>query len=183
MRGREDGGRRKAAREGLGRRGVAVLGLLLALVVAPVGAQETGLVDVPPLTPEQTETAHEAMSRLRSPVTPFHTVDMCPSTGALRDSIRVAAAQGFSTSEIVEDVVARHGEHIRLLPKSRGAGLWAWIATPLVVLLGAGLIFARLRSDKEKAPQSTPGSQLSDGERERVAAALRDWEREGEVGE
>lgn len=160
--------------------------LLLALAAAPLGAQvsqETDLVEVPPLTPEQARTAHEAMSRLRSPVTPFHTVDMCPSVPALRDSIRVAAAAGFSTEQIVDDVVARHGEEIRLLPKSRGAGLWAWIATPLVILLGAGLIVARLRSDQRNAPPPSPESSLSAGERDRVAAALRDWEREGEVGE
>lgn len=153
-----------------------LLGMLLFAVVAPAGAQESG-----ELSPEQTRIANEAMTQLRSPVTPSHTVDMCPSVGPLRDSIRVAAASGWTTDQIVEDVIARHGEHIRMLPKSRGAGLWAWIATPLVLLIGAGLIFARLRSDQQKTPPPNPASSLSDGDRARVAAAMREWEQTGEV--
>jgi cytochrome c-type biogenesis protein CcmH len=154
---------------------LASAALLLALA-APLAAQETP----PGLTPEQTRTANEAMAQLRSPVTPFHTVDMCPSVPALRDSIRVAAAAGFTTEQIVEDVIARHGEQIRILPERRGAGLWAWIATPLVLLIGGGLIFARLRSDQRNAPPAAV-SAISESERQRVAAAMQQWERDGEV--
>lgn len=154
-----------------------VLLVVALLVAAPSAAQ----IVVPEMTPEQTRTAHEAMLLLRSPVTPFHTVDMCPSVPALRDSIRVAAVQGMSTDEIVEDVIARYGERIRLLPKRRGVGLLAWIATPLVMLLGAGLIAERLRRGRQSAPPPVDGSPLSDEERERVASALSQWEDSGEV--
>lgn len=155
----------------------SALVLLSVAVASPTGAQEPSS-----LSPEQARTALEAMTELRSPVTPSHTVDMCPSVDALRDSIRVAAAAGWSKEQIVEDVIARHGEQIRILPKSRGAGLWAWIATPLVLLLGAGLIFARVRGDRQRIPPPSSGSSLSDDEREQVADAMREWERTGEVG-
>lgn len=155
---------------------LAAAALLLALA-APLPAQE----GAPRLTPEQTRTANEAMSQLRSPVTPFHTVDMCPSVPALRDSIRVAAAAGFTTDQIVEDVIARHGEQIRILPERRGAGLWAWIATPLVLLIGGGLIVARLRNDQQKASPPAAVASISESERARVAAAMRQWEQGGEV--
>lgn len=154
----------------------ALLALLALLAPAPAAAQPA----MPGMSPEQTRTANEAMSRLRSPVTPSHTVDMCPSTGALRDSIRVAAMSGMSTEQIVEDVIARHGEQIRLLPKRSGAGLLAWIATPLVLLVGVGLIAARLRRDRERGPAPVE-SRISEADRARVAAALREMETTGEL--
>ena len=125
---------------------VAVLLLLLA------GTPLSGQIEVPPLTPQQEETAVAAMERLRSPVTPFHTVDMCPSVQPLRDTIRVAAAQGMSTDQIVEDVVGRYGEEVRLLPKRSGVGLLAWIATPILLLVGAGLVAARLKRGQHPLP-------------------------------
>lgn len=171
-------GSRWRPRGRVGRRGLGALAFALLLLAAPLSGQHAE-----GLTEEQTRTANAAMTQLRSPVTPFHTVDMCPSTPELRDSIRVMAAAGWTTDEIVEDVIARHGEHLRVLPKRRGAGLLAWVATPLVLLLGAGLIIARLRSDRQQAPPPVSSASLSDAERERVAAALRAWEEAGELDE
>lgn len=125
------------------------------------------------LTPEQLRTANEAMFRLRSPVTAAHTVDMCPSVEALRDTIRVAAMTGMTTEAIVEDVVSRHGEHLRMLPKRRGAGLFAWVATPLVLLVGVGLILARVR--RGAAPEVPAGGDvpLSEEDRARLEEEIR----------
>jgi cytochrome c-type biogenesis protein CcmH/NrfF len=150
----------------------------LVLLATPLAGQ----VAVPPLTPQQEETAVAAMERLRSPVTPFHTVDMCPSVQPLRDSIRVAAAEGMSTDQIVEDVVARYGEEIRLLPKRSGVGLLAWIATPILLLVGAGLVAARLRRGQAVAAEEAEvEEEITDEERARLTAALHDWKRSGEV--
>lgn len=159
---------------------VVALVLLATATLTPARAQ----LQVPELTPEQERTAVAAMEQLRSPVTPFHTVDMCPSVPALRDSIRLAAAQGMTTEEIVEDVVARYGEEVRLLPKRSGVGLIAWIATPLLLLAGAVLVVVRLRRGQEAlaaAGEAQPEDDLTEEERERLAAALSDWERSGEV--
>jgi cytochrome c-type biogenesis protein CcmH/NrfF len=157
--------------------------LAAAIVLALAALPAAGQIAVPELTAEQQRTADEAMARLRSPVTPFHTVDMCPSVPALRDSIRVAAAEGMSRDQIVEDVIARYGEEIRLLPKRTGPGLLAWIATPLLLLLGAGLIAARLRRGQATADanDAAPAEDLSPEERDRLAAAMSDWEETGEV--
>lgn len=159
---------------------IRLLLLLLCLVAAvPAAAQ----IAVPELTPEEERTAVAAMERLRSPVTPFHTVDMCPSVPALRDSIRVAAAEGMSTEQIVEDVVARYGEEVRLMPKRSGVGLLAWIATPLLLLVGAGLVALRLRRGQTAlaAEPRVEEEELSEEDRSRLAAAMSDWERKGEV--
>jgi cytochrome c-type biogenesis protein CcmH len=157
--------------------------LLIVLLALVVAAPATAQIAVPELTPEQERTAVAAMERLRSPVTPFHTVDMCPSVPALRDTIRVAAAQGMSTEQIVEDVVDRYGEEVRLLPKRSGVGLLAWIATPLLLLAGAGLVVLRLRRGQATLaaePRVEP-EELSEEDRTRLAAAMSDWERKGEV--
>lgn len=156
---------------------IRMLFALLLLAARPAAAQ----LVVPELTPEQTRIANEAMSQLRSPVTPFHTVDMCPSVPALRDTIRVAAAMGQSREEIVEGVIGRYGENVRLLPKRSGAGLLAWIGTPLVMLLGAVLIYAHLRRARGQTPAPPEGEALSEAERARVASALARWEDDGEV--
>lgn len=125
------------------------------------------------LTPEQLRTANEAMSRLRSPVTAAHTVDMCPSVEALRDTIRVAAMTGMTTEAIVEDVVSRHGEHLRMLPKRRGAGLFAWVATPLVLLVGIGLILARVRRGGAAEVPVDGEAPLSEEDRARLDEEIR----------
>jgi cytochrome c-type biogenesis protein CcmH/NrfF len=161
--------------------------LAVALLAAALLSRGARAQDAPPaLTTEQEQTAHAAMSRLRSPYTASHTVDMCPSAGALRDSIRVAAATGQSTDQIVEDVIARHGERLRLLPKRTGPGLWAWLAPPLLLVVGATLIAYRLRrsqAEAEGAPAPAAGSTLTEEERGQLAAALRDWDRSGPADE
>jgi cytochrome c-type biogenesis protein CcmH len=153
----------------------SLLGMTMALA-APAAAQ----ISVPPLSDEQTAEANSAMTQLRSPYTPSHTVDMCPSSPALRDTIRVAAASGMSSDEIVEGVIARHGEQLRIVPKRSGAGLFAWIATPLLLLIGGGLIVARLRRDQaESAEHPAPPDALNDDERSRLTAALGRFDSDG----
>jgi cytochrome c-type biogenesis protein CcmH len=166
------------------RRGFSTIFAVLAAALAlagPLRAQspESGLV-VPPLTPAQEAEAHDAMTRLRSPVTPFHTVDMCPSVGALRDTIRVAAANGETADQIVDGVIARYGERVRIVPKKSGVGLMAWLGPIAVILVGGGLIARWLRRERAEAvvfPVST--DPVSDEERRRLEEALRELETVG----
>ena len=150
-------------------KGIRLLALLALAVAADAAAQTV-------LPPEQEKIAVEAMTRLKSPVTPFHTVDMCPSVPELRDSIRVMAASGMSSEAIVDDVVSRHGERLRILPKRSGVGLWAWVATPLLLLVGATLIAVRVRRGQREAPLPAVAAPLSEDDRSELAAALRDYD-------
>ncbi|HEX6041299.1 cytochrome c-type biogenesis protein CcmH, partial [Longimicrobium sp.] len=103
---------------------VAVLLLALAAMAMPVAAQ---------VTPEQAQkTADEAIGRLRSPFCPGLMLEVCPSPNAeaLRDSIRGMAAEGLGVEQIVEGVLARHGEEWRAVPKRSGVGLLAWLVLP-----------------------------------------------------
>ncbi|HET7233673.1 MAG TPA: cytochrome c-type biogenesis protein CcmH [Longimicrobium sp.] len=144
---------------------------------APVCAQGSG--------DRAHDVARAAEEQLRSPVTPSHTLDMCPSpeAQALRDSVLTMAAGGMTSGQIVEAVIARRGEQLRIVPEQRGVGLWAWILPPAVLVIGAGVVAYRLNALRRQragmAPEAERG--ISEVERAQVEAALRQFER-GEVG-
>ena len=153
---------------------VAFLAAAGLLAAAPLGAQAR--------TPETEAVATQAIGEIRSPYCPGLMLEVCPSPQAdfLRDSIRTLAAEGQSARQIVERVVAAHGEEYRALPKRSGPGMWAWVMPPLVLLAGLALVawrIARLRRIRAGIvePAAAP---LSDEERARVDAALRGFDRE-----
>jgi cytochrome c-type biogenesis protein CcmH len=158
--------------------------VLAALLVTSALAAQTPL-QVPP---EVERTAREAMVQLRSPVTPSHTLDMCPAAEAiaLRDTLRMAALAGATRDQMVDDVVARYGDHMRILPQRSGVGLFAWLLTPLALVGGAVFVVLRLRAMREHGPAAVaeaPASSLSDEDRAALAEALRELEEaEEEVG-
>lgn len=122
-------------------------------------------------------TAREAMMLLRSPVTPSHTLDMCPSAEALRDSMYVAAATGMTRDQLVEDFVARYGEEVRLLPRRSDFGLAAWIAPPALLLLGLAFVAGRMRRMRRTFSGAEERG-LTDAERAELDAALRGYDAE-----
>jgi cytochrome c-type biogenesis protein CcmH/NrfF len=155
--------------------------LLVALAAAaglgaavPVRAQDR--------TPATEAVATQAIGEIRSPYCPGLMLEVCPSPQAelLRDSIRTMAAEGQPAGQIVERVIAAHGERWRALPKRSGAGMWAWVMPPLVLLAGLALVawrISRLRRLRAGIvePEAAP---LSPEERARVDAALRGFDRE-----
>ena len=154
--------------------GLAIRAMVLVAVIlaAPAAAQ---LVRPEPGTPAW-ETARAAMMELRSPVTPSHTLDMCPSAEAQRDTMFMAAAAGASKEQLVEDFIARYGEQVRLLPKRQGFGWMAWIATPLVLLVGLALVAAKISRMRGRAEPAT--RPLTDEERAQLDQAMRGLEAE-----
>jgi cytochrome c-type biogenesis protein CcmH/NrfF len=126
------------------------------------------------------KTAGDAISQLRSPYCPGLMLEVCPSQPAemLRDSIRGMAVAGMASDEIVENVLARHGEEWRAIPKRSGAGLWAWLAPPFALLLGTVVIALWLRS-RPKMPDLVPVGHvaITDDDRARLDAAMAELER------
>jgi cytochrome c-type biogenesis protein CcmH len=153
-----------------------LLMVLLLLVAGPVAAQDTR---------PNAAVADQAIAQLKSPYCPGLMLEVCPSApaAALRDSIRDLAAEGYSRNQLVEWVLSRHGEEWRGVPKRSGAGLWAWLVPPLVLVLGAGFVAYRLREARPEAVTPLPGSALSDADRSELAAALRELERDEAVRE
>jgi cytochrome c-type biogenesis protein CcmH len=157
-------------------RGTLLATLLVLALGAPLGAQTAR-----ELPPELERVAREAMVQLRSPVTPSHTLDMCPADEAiaLRDTVRLAALAGMSTAQIVDDVVGRYGAWMRILPRRSGKDLVAWLLTPLALLGGALFVVLRLRhmrGDGPPPPDAGAGSSLTDEERAELDEALREFD-------
>ncbi|HET6765561.1 MAG TPA: cytochrome c-type biogenesis protein CcmH [Longimicrobiaceae bacterium] len=155
------------------------LALALALACAaalPLAAQDHGMSAA-----DAERIAVTAETQLRSPVTPGHTLDMCPSVEAqaLRDTVMTMALAGMSSDRIVETVIERRGEDLRIVPRKSGTGLLAWIAPPLVLLIGGGIVMARLRAVRGRG-EVLPGvaAPITTDDREMLDRAMREMERE-----
>ena len=160
---------------------VRSLGLLAAMVLAtqvqPLTAQipDDGLRG--PLEPHPE--ADEAIARLKSPYCPGLMLEVCTSyTGALlRDSIQAMAREGWTTDELIDWVVANHGEQYLAYPDVSGTGLLAWLVPPTAILLGILLVIAALRYMRRGAPpEDTATIELSTEEEDRLREALRDMD-------
>jgi cytochrome c-type biogenesis protein CcmH len=134
------------------------------------------------------DAAERAIGQVRSPYCPGLMLEVCPSpeAGALRDSIRDLASQGVQEADLIEWVIARHGEEWRAVPRRSGRGIFAWLMPPLFLLLGAGFIVARLRRQRAGGPvvaepRAADRDDLTDSERERLDAAMTEWETEEEA--
>lgn len=130
-----------------------------------------------PLHPE----AEQAIGRLRSPWCPGFMLEVCPSpdAAAFRDTLRIMANEGVDADSLVEWALARHGEEWSALPRSRGAGLLAWLGPPLALLLGIGVVVLVLRHIRKSPDSEGESAPLTEAEEQRIEEALREMEREG----
>ena len=160
-------------------RGVRVLfAVVAALVVMAASASAQ-------VSPEEAQkVADQAIGRLRSPFCPGLMLEVCPSPNAeaLRDTIRMAAAQGQSSKQIVEGVLARHGEQWRAVPRRSGAGLLAWLVLPFSLIAGGLFLWGRVRAMRAQGQvyAAAVGQGMTDEERARLDAALREFEHAGD---
>lgn len=148
-----------------------ILLLAILLLAAPAAAQ------LPEPGSPAHRTAREAMALLRSPITPSHTLDMCPSAEAQRDTMYRAAATGMSRDQLIEDFVARYGEQVRLLPKRSGFGIFAWLAPPALLILGVAFVWGRMHRMRGAAAGPAERA-LTEEERAQLDAALRGFDTE-----
>ena len=157
------------------------LGCLAALVISahvqPLGAQGPSDALRGPLEPHPA--ADEAISRLKSPYCPGQMLEVCTSyTGALlRDSMQVMAREGATTDELVDWMLANHGEEYLAYPPVSGTGLLAWLVPPAAIVLGMLVIVAALRYMRRAAPpEETAVIELSSEEEDRLRDALQEME-------
>ncbi len=129
--------------------------------------------------------ARAAIDQLKSPYCPGLMLEVCPSAGgaALRDSLQQLALEGRSTEQIVDWVLANHGEEWRALPERSGMSLvLAWLVPPFGVLVGLGLVIVALRRMRAAAPPTpVPDRPLSQADEERLREALRELDVEEEA--
>ncbi len=99
------------------------------------------------------------------------------SGAALRDSIQAMAREGWTTDELVDWVLANHGEEYLAYPAVSGTGLIAWLVPPAAILLGILVVVAALRYMRRNAPpEETVNADLSEEEEDRLREALRDMD-------
>jgi cytochrome c-type biogenesis protein CcmH/NrfF len=130
--------------------------------------------------------ADGAIDELKSPYCPGLMLEVCPSLGgqALRDSLQALAEEGWSKNELVEWVVANHGEEYRALPRRSGASLlMAWVIPPVAVLLGLGAVLVVLRRMRASRPvrEAPSRAPLSTEDEQRLRAAMQELDAEEEA--
>jgi cytochrome c-type biogenesis protein CcmH/NrfF len=181
-RGRPDGIRCGRRLDGFPARRVRLAVLLACLSATLLVAGATEAQQRPQDRVNAAE-ARRAIDQLRSPYCPGFMLSVCTSyqAAALRDSIYDLAAEGMTSDELIDWMLSRHGEEWRAVPQRSGAGLWAWVIPPLALLAGLGVLVGWLRSSRTPGGEiAPPDDHLSEGDRERLATALREW---AEVGE
>jgi len=160
-----------------------VLGALLLALCLPVSApaldaQEVGIPQTP--HPE----AQEAIESLRSPYCPGLMLEVCTSLGGalLRDSIQMLAEdEGWDSDQLIDWVLANHGDTLLALPRARGKSLIAWVIPPAVFLIGLGLVLVALRVMKRRAgPDDEKTTDITPEDEARLANALETLEEEEE---
>jgi cytochrome c-type biogenesis protein CcmH len=115
--------------------------------------------------PAQEARAREIFKDLRCLVCQNESIDdsEAPLAKDLRLIVRDQVAQGRSEAEIKHFMTDRYGEFVLLKPTFSAANLALWLAPLLVVIVGGGLLVAKLRN-------RTPETELSQEEAERLAA-------------
>ncbi len=100
-----------------------------------------------------TDPALEARARaitetLRCPVCQGESIDdsNAPISRDLRLAVRARLVAGDSDDQVIDYVTTRYGEFVLFKPRRSGSGLILWLAGPLMLLAGAGIAFAMLRS-------------------------------------
>ena len=143
----------------------------------PLVAQDQDEALRGPLEPHPA--ADEAIARLKSPYCPGQMLEVCTSyTGALlRDSMQAMAREGWTTDELVEWMLARHGEEYLAYPRVSGRGLLAWLVPPAAIVLGILAVVVALRYMRRGAPpEKTVSTELSSEEEDRLREALKDMD-------
>ena len=151
----------------------AVVACLLIIAPAALDAQDVSL----PQT--QHPEAEKAIAVLKSPYCPGLMLEVCTSLqgAALRDSLQVMAEEGGTADELVDWVLANHGEQYLAYPEASGTGLLAWLVPPGAILLGILVVVGTLRYMRGSAPpEETPNAELSEAEEDRLREALRDMD-------
>ena len=154
-----------------------VVATIVAVQVQPLVAQ--GQDDALRGPREPHPAADEAIARLKSPYCPGQMLEVCTSyTGALlRDSIQALAYGGMTTDELVEWMLARHGEEYLAYPRASGTGLLAWLFPPIALGLGILAVVGALRYMRRGAPEvETENVELSSEDEDRLRRAMKEMD-------
>ena len=94
--------------------------------------------------------ARDISKGLRCPVCQNESID--ERSADLRLLVRERLLEGDSNQEVVDFIVARYGEFVRLEPNLTGSNFMLWATAPILLLIGLamGLFFIRRQAEREK---------------------------------
>jgi cytochrome c-type biogenesis protein CcmH len=143
--------------------------LILCLVTPALAVEPSEMLKDPGLEAR----AREIGRALRCVVCQNQAIDDSSAEVAhdMRRAVRERLSAGDSDRQVMDFMVARYGDYVLLKPPFK-AGTWLlWLGGPLVLLLAGGGLLLAARKRRPVAPAPMP---LSDEERARVAALLRE---------
>jgi cytochrome c-type biogenesis protein CcmH len=115
--------------------------------------------------------ARDISTGLRCPVCRNESID--ESSAALSRDIRLMVRellnQGMTDEEVVDEVVARYGEYVLLMPDATGSNLILWLAAPAMLLAALGVGALAIRSRGRAAPPEA----LNEAEQARLAEIMK----------
>ncbi|MDQ2742153.1 MAG: cytochrome c-type biogenesis protein CcmH [Chloroflexota bacterium] len=117
--------------------------------------------------------ARAVEQQLRCPSCQGESVADSPSdiAKAMRVEIRQDLAHGESSSQVETFFVQRYGDWILLAPPASGVGRFAWLAPPLLLLIGLGLLVTSIAGWRGRgAAAGTAGEQYLARVRAELAA-------------
>jgi cytochrome c-type biogenesis protein CcmH len=162
----------------MSRRALAVLALVLALA-APAAAPAAA-------PPDDVQAArYTAVERQVMCVTCKIPLQVAESPQALaqKREIKRLVAQGLSTDQVLDRLVATYGSNVLAVPQTdEGIGLAAYVIPVLVVALLVGILLALLPRWRRRRPQpvfgtGAAGGGLSGDDERRLDAELRAFDR------
>jgi cytochrome c-type biogenesis protein CcmH len=89
----------------------------------------------------------------------------------MRRAVRERLTAGDSDQQVMDYMVARYGDFVLLKPPFKAGTWFLWLGAPLVLLVAGGALLLAARKRRAVATAPAP---LSDEERARVAALLRE---------
>lgn len=145
-----------------------LLALLFCVLNLPAAAQEgvaVPLADDPALEERVLELSH----KLRCLVCQNQSIaeSNAPLAVDLRDQVREQLAAGRNENEVVDYLVDRYGDFVLYEPPFNKFTLALWLGPLLLLLLGTGILFNRLRQRAQIVP-----APLTDEERDKAQALL-----------
>ncbi len=142
-------------------RGAALAAVLVAagLLLSPASsAAQDGAPLGPPLSGAALDQATEDVASLmRCPVCQGLSVADSPASSAvdLKAEVRRQLALGYTKDQVIASFERSYGEFIRLEPKAEGFNWLVWLMPVLALVVGALVIFFRLRPRPPAAAASS----------------------------
>jgi cytochrome c-type biogenesis protein CcmH len=134
------------------------------LLVAVLLAARAALAQAPAATPSADE-VNRVAKQLFCPVCENVPLDVCPTQACAqwRDTIHEKLQAGWSDQQIKDYFAQQYGERVLAQPSTRGLNWLVWVLPPLVIGLGAILLWRVLSQMRASGRESSPAEHVPAG--------------------